>query len=96
MYSDHLVCDNDLLDTYTLYTQHIGAKTMTREQYRSWIRMDLLELSARKFPNNPRLQMLYQIGFLQAQLAQSMADDNRASYKFNQAITHSNDQLNEL
>jgi hypothetical protein len=58
--------------------------------------MDLLELSARKFPNNPRLQMLYQIGFLQAQLAQSMADDNRASYKFNQAITHSNDQLNEL
>ena len=69
---------------------------MTREQYRSWIRMDLLELSARKFPNNPRLQMLYQIGFLQAQLAQNMSDDNRASYKFNQAITHSNDQLNEL
>ena len=40
--------------------------------------------------------MLYQIGFLQAQLAQSMSDDNRASYKFNQAITHSNNQFNEL
>jgi hypothetical protein len=69
---------------------------MTNQQYRSWIRSDLLELSAKKFPNNPRLQMLYQIGFLQAQLAQNMSDDNRASYKFNQAITHSNDQLKEL
>jgi hypothetical protein len=69
---------------------------MTNQQYRSWIRTDLLELSARKFPNNPRLQMLYQIGFLQAQLAQSMTDDNRASYRFHEAITHSNDQLKEL
>jgi hypothetical protein len=69
---------------------------MTNQQYRSWIRSDLLELSAKKFPNNPRLQMLYQIGFLQAQLAQSMSDDNRASYKFNQAIIHSNNQFNEL
>jgi hypothetical protein len=65
---------------------------MTREQYRSWIRMDLLELSARKFPNNPRLQMLYQIGFLQAQLAHNMSDDNRASYRFHEAITHSNNK----
>ena len=59
---------------------------MTYEQYRSWIRQDLLELSAQKFPNNPRLQMLYQIGFLQAQLALNMADDNRASHRFHQAI----------
>jgi hypothetical protein len=30
--------------------------------------------------------MLYQIGFLQAQLALNMADDNRASHRFHQAI----------
>lgn len=69
---------------------------MTEQQYRSWIRMDLLELASKKFPNNPHLQMLYQIGFLQAQLARNMADDNRASYKFHEAIIHSNNQLNEL
>ena len=59
---------------------------MTYEQYRSWIRQDLLEVSAQKFPNNPRLQMLYQIGFLQAQLALNMNDDSRASHRFHQAI----------
>jgi hypothetical protein len=68
---------------------------MTESQYRSWIREDLLELAAAKYPNNPRLQILYQIGFLQAQLAQNMTDDNRASLRFNQAITNSNDQLNK-
>ena len=60
---------------------------MTYEQYRSWIRQDLLELSAQKFPNNPRLQMLYQIGFLQTQLAQSMNDDSRVSQRFRTAYT---------
>jgi len=58
---------------------------MTYEQYRSWIRQDLLELSAQKFPNNPRLQMLYQIGFLQTQLALNMNDDSRASQRFRTA-----------
>ena len=59
---------------------------MTYEQLRSWIRQDLLELSARKFPNNPRLQMLYQIGFLQAQLAQAIRADNHNYYRFKQAV----------
>lgn len=58
---------------------------MTYEQYRSWIRQDLLELAAQKFPNNPRLQMLYQIGFLQTQLALNMNDDSRASQRFHAA-----------
>ena len=59
---------------------------MTYEQYRSWIRQDLLELSAQKFPNNPRLQMLYQIGFLQAQLAGAIRADNHNYYRFKQAL----------
>ena len=58
---------------------------MNTEQLRSWIRQDLLELAAHKYPNNPRLQMLYQIGFLQAQLALNMNDDSRASQRFHTA-----------
>ncbi len=54
--------------------------------YKEFIRAELLELSARLYPNNPRLQMLYQIGFLQAQLAEAMRDDNRCYYRFQQAI----------
>ncbi len=59
---------------------------MTETQYRSWIREDLLELAANKYPNNPRLQMLYQIGFLQAQLARSMYADNTVSQRFYDAV----------
>ena len=59
---------------------------MTYEQLRSWIRQDLLELSARKFPNNPRLQMLYQIGFLQAQLAGAIRADNYVYHRFKSAL----------
>jgi hypothetical protein len=69
---------------------------MTNQQYRSWIRSDLLELASKKFPNNPRLQMLYQIGFLQAQLSQNMCDDNRAAQKFNLAVEQTTQQLREL
>jgi len=55
---------------------------MTHEHVRSWIRQDLLELAAHKYPNNPRLQILYQIGFLQAQLAVNINDDSRAGERF--------------
>jgi len=59
---------------------------MTESQYRSWIREDLLELAASKYPNDPRLQMLYQIGFLQAQLAKCMYADNAVSTRFQTAV----------
>jgi hypothetical protein len=69
---------------------------MTEQQYRSWIRTDLLELASSKFPNNPRLQMLYQIGFLQAQLAKNLYNDSHAAQRFNLAVSKANDQLREL
>jgi hypothetical protein len=59
---------------------------MTESQYRSWVREDLLELAAAKYPNNPQLQMLYQIGFLQAQLAQHMYNDSAVSQSFRSAV----------
>ena len=54
--------------------------------YREYIRTELLEKASRLFPNNPRLQMLYQIGFLEAQLGEAMRDDNKNYYRFRKAL----------
>ena len=62
---------------------------MTAEQYRHWIRNNLLDISAGKYPNDPHRQMLYQIGFLQAQLSQAMAADNRTADLFKSAVNNS-------
>jgi hypothetical protein len=59
---------------------------MTNEQYRNWIRTQLLDISARRYPNSPHKQMLYQIGFLQAQLAQAMTADTNTAYRFKSAV----------
>jgi hypothetical protein len=68
---------------------------MTR-QYRELIRQQLLEQSAARYPGNPRLQMLYTIGFLQAQLAEAMHRDNITYYKFQQCIEQAQRLLDEL
>ena len=54
--------------------------------YKEYIRTELLERSSQLFPNNPRLQMLYQIGFLEAQLSEAMRDDNKNYYRFQRAL----------
>ena len=59
---------------------------MTSEQYRTWIRNTLLDTSASKYPNDPHKQMLYQIGFLQAQLSHAMAADNQIAYLYKDCI----------
>lgn len=64
--------------------------------YRQYIRSELVEQAVRRYPNNPRLQMLYQIGFLQAQLARAMEQDNLAYYRFRQCIDQANEQLKRL
>jgi hypothetical protein len=69
---------------------------MTTRQYRELIRQQLLEQSAARYPSNPRLQMLYTIGFLQAQLAEAMHRDNITYYKFQQCIEQAEQLLKEL
>jgi len=54
--------------------------------YRDYIRTELLERSAARYPRNTRLQMLWQIGFLQAQLAEAFKADNHNYYRFTQAL----------
>lgn len=59
---------------------------MTTEQYRDWIRTQLLDMASSRYPNMPHKQILYQIGFLQAQLAQAMAQDSRTADRFKSAV----------
>lgn len=46
----------------------------------------LLERAVKKYPNEPQLQLLYQIGFLEAQLAEAMRNDTRTVDNFLCAI----------
>jgi hypothetical protein len=64
--------------------------------YRQYIRTELVEQAVSRYPNNPRLQLLYQIGFLQAQLAWAMQQDNLTYYRFKQCINEANEQLKKL
>jgi hypothetical protein len=64
--------------------------------YRDYIRTELLERAARRYPNNTRLQMLYQIGFLQAQLAEAIRADNLNYLRFKQALEQSERWEQEL
>ncbi len=57
--------------------------------YKDYVRQRPLERSVERFPNNPRLQMLYQIGFLQAQLAEAIRADNLNYYRFADALDRS-------
>lgn len=60
---------------------------MITEQYIEYIRKQLLARAVAKYPNDPHRQMLYTIGFLQAQLANAMSNDSSIANKFKQAVT---------
>ena len=62
---------------------------MTKNQARQWIQQQLLDLAVCKYPNDPHRQMLYQIGFLQAQLAEAFYTDNLALAKFKHCLDKS-------
>lgn len=55
---------------------------MLHKQYIDYIRKELLELAVMKYPNDPHRQMLYQIGFMQAVMAEFMYRDNQYANKF--------------
>ena len=69
---------------------------MTTRQYRELIRQQLLEQSAQRYPNEPKLQMLYTIGFLQAQLAEAMQRDNITYSRFTQCIEQAQRLLDDI
>jgi hypothetical protein len=69
---------------------------MMARQYREHIRQQLLAQSAARYPSDPRLQMLYTIGFLQAQLAEAMHRDNITYTRFQHCIEQAQRLLDEL
>lgn len=58
---------------------------------RSIIRQLLLDRAAKLYPNEPRLQMLYQIGFLEQQLAEAMRQDSRVTDQFVECVKRHKD-----
>lgn len=56
----------------------------------NYIRAELLELSTNLYPNDPHRQMLYQIGFMQAQLSEAILRDSHALDRFRSAINKYN------
>ena len=69
---------------------------MTTEQYRKWLQTQLLEVAVKKYPGNPRLQMVYQIAFLEQQLAHAMRSDSRTADLFISCIERAEDATKEL
>ena len=69
---------------------------MTTRQYRELIRQQLLEQSAARYPNEPKLQMLYTIGFLQQQLAEAMQRDNITYSRFQQCVEQAQRLLDDI
>jgi hypothetical protein len=63
---------------------------MIKEQYLNYIRKELLELSATRYPGDTHRQMMYQIGFMQAQLAHHMHKDSLVAYQFKQSVESAN------
>ena len=69
---------------------------MTTRQYREHIRQELLAQSSARYPNEPKLQMLYTIGFLQQQLAEAMQRDNITYYRFTQCVEQAGRLLDDI
>ena len=66
---------------------------MTQSQYLQWIRTNMLEQASERYPNNPRLQMIWQIGFLEAQLAHAMQHDNYVANGFRACIARCEEMM---
>lgn len=56
------------------------------EKYLKYIQEQMSILAQVKHPDNKTLQLIFQVGFLQAQLAQAMHDDNHNYYRFRDCI----------
>jgi hypothetical protein len=61
---------------------------MTQQQYRSWLREQLVDIAAKRYPGNTQLQLIYQIGFLEQLLAGAMHKDSRVYEEFTACIEY--------
>lgn len=59
---------------------------MTPDKYREYIQQHLLAQAASKYKHDEHLQLVYQIGFLQQQLAEAMCRDTHTYLAFRQQV----------
>ena len=59
---------------------------MTHADWVRWIRSQLVERASELYPNDARKQMIYTIGFLEAQLANNFRTDSRCYDDFKRSI----------
>jgi hypothetical protein len=63
---------------------------MTHMDWVHWVRQELVQVASAKYPNNPRAQMIYSIGFLEAQLASAFRTDSQVYDDFKRAVQQAN------
>jgi hypothetical protein len=59
---------------------------MTHADWVRWVRNELVRIAADRYPNDPRKQMIYSIGFLESQLASAFRTDSRVLDDFRRSI----------
>ena len=69
---------------------------MTQTQYVQWIRTNMLAQASQRYPYDPSLQMIWQIGFLEAQLANAMSNDNKTASGFRACIERCESRMQAL
>ena len=59
---------------------------MTPKDYQQYVQRELFKLAEVKYPDNPRQQLYYVLGFLTQYTAESMYNDSQNTSRFRQAI----------
>jgi hypothetical protein len=66
---------------------------MLRKDFRDYIEQSLATVANQRFPDDPQCASQYMLGYLTAQLAECMYDDNRAFWRFRQAVEATKQRL---
>jgi len=59
---------------------------MTRDEYLDWIQRVSTQLAVAKYPDNPRLQSIYQLGLVQRALADLCYIDTDNAHQVNRML----------
>jgi hypothetical protein len=61
-------------------------RIVTEEEIRNYIQREITNLAAIKYPKDERLQLIYQLGFVVAQLASSVYRDSHVGSRFKDRV----------
>ena len=61
-------------------------RIVTKEELRLYVQREITSLAALKHPNNERLQLIYQLGFITAQLTEAIYADSHVGSRFRERV----------